>query len=185
MTPRRIRSRKQSDASSIDARRLSEAVFYLGESIFSHVLLDAMTTAGATVRRVGPDIPPGAPDEVWLTAAGAPGLSHFRVLARLSARPRYRLPPSDCGSRSRRSIDVRSRRGGGESLTAGTPVHRPEQPSRNPPARNVAKRSRTCPKVACGAGFGGGRACATQGCQGVACIGLVSRALFSAFWSRR
>jgi hypothetical protein len=47
-----------------DAKLLKQAVFYLDESIYSRVLASAMQAAGANVRRVGPDIPPGSADEV-------------------------------------------------------------------------------------------------------------------------
>ena len=75
MTPRQKRSRKQSAASLTDARRLREAVFYLDESIYSHVLRDAMRAAGAAVRHVGDcvELPYGSSDEVWLTAVGTNG----------------------------------------------------------------------------------------------------------------
>lgn len=53
-----------------DEKRLKEAVFYLDESIYSRVLAFAMEAAGANVRRVGPDIPRGSADEVWLEIVG-------------------------------------------------------------------------------------------------------------------
>jgi hypothetical protein len=56
-----------------DAKRLSEAVFYLDESIYSRILYSAMCSAGASVRRVGVDVPFGSDDEVWLRLAGANG----------------------------------------------------------------------------------------------------------------
>jgi PIN like domain len=63
--------RKQYGASSTDAERLSNAVFYLDESIYSRLLLGEMRAAGANVRHVGePGIPFGSSDEHWLTVAG-------------------------------------------------------------------------------------------------------------------
>jgi hypothetical protein len=53
-----------------DEKRLKQAAFYLDESIYSRVLASAMQAAGANVRRVGPDIPPGSADEVWLEIVG-------------------------------------------------------------------------------------------------------------------
>jgi hypothetical protein len=53
-----------------DEKRLKAAVFYLDESIYSRVLASAMQAAGANVRRVGPDVPPGSIDEVWLEIVG-------------------------------------------------------------------------------------------------------------------
>jgi hypothetical protein len=87
MTPRRKGSRKQSGANSIDARRLSQAVFYLDESIFSHVLLETLLAAGATVRRVGVDVPYGSADDVWLSAAGAHGWIALMRDQRIRRRP--------------------------------------------------------------------------------------------------
>jgi PIN like domain len=56
-----------------DARRLSQAVFYLDESIYSRVLYQAMCDVGATVERVGVAVPFGSDDEVWLRLAGNNG----------------------------------------------------------------------------------------------------------------
>jgi hypothetical protein len=56
-----------------DAKRLSQAVFYLDESIFSHVLLEAMRAAGVTVRHVGEAVPYGSTDEHWLGEVGRNG----------------------------------------------------------------------------------------------------------------
>ena len=72
MTPRRKTSRKRSAASSI-ARRLESAVFYLDESIYSRVLSEALSAAGAKVKRPGVDIPFGTQDQEWLAIAGAKG----------------------------------------------------------------------------------------------------------------
>lgn len=56
--------------SSTDAKRLKFAVFYLDESIFSHVLLTAMKDAGANVRHAGDAVPLGSVDEDWLALVG-------------------------------------------------------------------------------------------------------------------
>ena len=61
---------RRSVASLTEEKRLKEAVFYLEESIYSRVLDSAMEKAGPNVRRVGPDIPRGSPDEVWLEMVG-------------------------------------------------------------------------------------------------------------------
>jgi len=51
------------------------------------VLLDAMHTAGASVRRVGVDVPYGSPDQVWLSAAGAQGWIVLTRDQRIRRRP--------------------------------------------------------------------------------------------------
>ena len=56
-----------------DAKRLSQAVFYLDESIYSRVLYQAMCDVGATVKRVGVAVPFGSDDHVWLRMAGENG----------------------------------------------------------------------------------------------------------------
>jgi len=73
--------------SSTDARRLSAAVFYLDESIYSRVLLNAMRSAGATVRHVGEAIPFGSSDQHWLTAAGEHGWIALMRDQRIRRRP--------------------------------------------------------------------------------------------------
>jgi hypothetical protein len=71
-----------------DEKRLNEAVFYLDESIYSHVLAAAMRAAGAQVRRVGEDIPYGATDEEWLEVVGN---NHWIALMRDQKIRRRRL----------------------------------------------------------------------------------------------
>jgi hypothetical protein len=56
-----------------DAKRLSKAVFYLDESIYSRVLFSAMCASGASVRRVGIEVPFGSDDDVWLRLVGTNG----------------------------------------------------------------------------------------------------------------
>ena len=56
-----------------DARRLSQTVFYLDESIYSRVLYQAMCDVGAIVERVGIAVPFGSDDEVWLRLAAKKG----------------------------------------------------------------------------------------------------------------
>jgi hypothetical protein len=72
MTPRRNASRKRSAASS-SAKRLESAVFYLDESVYSRVLLEALDRAGVSVRRPGIDVPFGTLGAVWLGKVGAEG----------------------------------------------------------------------------------------------------------------
>lgn len=57
------------------ANKLLEQVeFYLDESIYSRVLLEAMEAAGAIVHHVSePEFPKGITDEQWLTQAGERG----------------------------------------------------------------------------------------------------------------
>jgi hypothetical protein len=73
MAPRPRISRKRSVASSTAAQRREQAVFYLDESIYSHVLAQRIRVAGPGVRRAGEAIRLGAPDEEWLAACGANG----------------------------------------------------------------------------------------------------------------
>jgi hypothetical protein len=65
-------SKKRSAASST-ARLLEQTVFYLDESIYSRVLVDAMAGAGARVKTPAEVAGFGAADEQWLSAVGKPG----------------------------------------------------------------------------------------------------------------
>ena len=87
MKPRRKKSRKRSGASSTDERRLSDAVFYLDESIHSRVLVKELRAAGANVEHAGGAFPFGSADSLWLTGCGDRG---WIVLMR-DNRVRYRL----------------------------------------------------------------------------------------------
>ena len=49
---------------------MKTATFYLDESIFSHLLADALLAQGVQIRRPGVDVPYGTPDEEWLKLAG-------------------------------------------------------------------------------------------------------------------
>jgi hypothetical protein len=79
-------SKKRSAASSTAAKLLEQTVFYLDESIYSRVLVAAMTEAGAQVRTPADVVGFGAPDETWLGQVAKPG---WIVLMR-DQRVRYR-----------------------------------------------------------------------------------------------
>jgi PIN like domain len=79
-------SRKRSAASSTDVKRLEQTVFYLDESIYSHVLAAAIPAAGAQVRTPQDAAGFGATDEQWLGVVSKPG---WIVLMR-DQRVRYR-----------------------------------------------------------------------------------------------
>ena len=68
---RRKRLRKRLDANSIAAKRLSSAVFYLDESIYSRRLADAMREAGAQVVTPYEGGLAGSTDESWLAHIGS------------------------------------------------------------------------------------------------------------------
>jgi hypothetical protein len=78
-------SKKRSAASST-AKLLEQTVFYLDESIYSRVLVAAMTAAGAQVRTPTDLAGFGAPDDNWLPLAAA---RDWLVLMR-DQRVRYR-----------------------------------------------------------------------------------------------
>jgi hypothetical protein len=75
---RRKRLRKRLDANSTAAKRLSSAVFYLDESIYSRRLAQAMREAGANVVTPYDGGLAGSTDESWLAVIG-----HRRWLALL------------------------------------------------------------------------------------------------------
>ena len=68
---RRKRLRKRLDANSTAAKRLSSAVFYLDESIYSRRLADAMREAGAQVVTPYEGGLAGSTDESWLALIGS------------------------------------------------------------------------------------------------------------------
>src|SRR6187200_2851579 len=87
MKPRAKKSRKRSDASSTAARRLSEAVFYVDESLYSRVLIRELRDAGANVEHAGGAFPFGTEDATWLKGCGD---KNWIVLTR-DERIRFRL----------------------------------------------------------------------------------------------
>ena len=62
--------KRRLDANSIAAKRLSNTVFYLDESIYSRRLAEVMRQAGATVVTPFEAGLAGAADESWLTTIG-------------------------------------------------------------------------------------------------------------------
>ena len=68
---RRKQLRKRLDANSTAAKRLSSAVFYLDESIYSRRLADAMREAGAQVVTPYEGGLAGSTDESWLALIGS------------------------------------------------------------------------------------------------------------------
>ncbi|MGE3772020.1 MAG: hypothetical protein AB7I32_03785 [Gammaproteobacteria bacterium] len=71
---------------SLTGRPEPASIFYIDESIFSNVLVAALTAAGIAFDRVGLSVPFGAPDEVWLSHCG----KHSYVALTRDQRIRYR-----------------------------------------------------------------------------------------------
>ncbi len=88
MRRRPKKSKKRSDASSIAAKRLDSATFYLDECIYSRELLNQLRSVGATVEHVGQAFPFGTEDQVWLSECGRRG---WIILTRDKAIRRRRL----------------------------------------------------------------------------------------------
>lgn len=61
---------KTPSGANLIARPDPTPTFYVDESIFSNVLIAALTTAGIPFDRVGHAVPFGAADEEWLTHCG-------------------------------------------------------------------------------------------------------------------
>ena len=94
MPPRRKPSRKRSAASSTGLP--DSVVFYLDESIYSRVLVEALRAAGARLEHVRGAVPAGLPDAEWLAIAGRNG---WIVLMR-DQRIRYRTIERDALKRA-------------------------------------------------------------------------------------
>lgn len=79
-------SSKTPSGANLIARHESTPTFYVDESIFSNVLIAALTAAGISFDRAGLTVPFGASDEDWLSHCG----KHHLVALTRDQRIRYR-----------------------------------------------------------------------------------------------